>query len=125
MNRFKTVLALSAAILFIPTKALAEWIYVSPGTSGERVEIETDSVEYQSPKVFYLLPSIENAPDYTGVSKSTIYASINCSSKTSRIYRMTGFNKSGRIVFDYDKTSDSSRILPGGPTSKIYQQLCP
>ena len=74
MNRFKTVLALSAAILFIPTKALAEWISVSPGTSGERVEIETESVEYQSPEVFYLLRSIENAPDYTGVSKSTTYA---------------------------------------------------
>jgi hypothetical protein len=125
MFKVQTILALSAAILFVPTKALAEWMYVSPSTSGERVEIETDSVEYQSPDVFYLLRSTENAPNYTGYYKTTIHSSINCSRRTGRIHRMTGFNKSGRVIFDYSKTSQPTGIMPGTPSAKLYNQLCP
>ena len=125
MFKAKTILALSAAILFIPTPVKAEWMYVSPSTSGERVEIETDSVEYQSPDVFYLLRTTKNAPNYTGHSKTTLYSSINCSHKTGRIHRMTGFNKSGRVIFDYSKTSVPTSIMPGTPSAKLYSQLCP
>ena len=125
MFKIKTILVLSVATLSIPTKALADWVYVSPGTGGERVEIETDSVEYQNPEVFYLQRITSTTPDYRGVFKTVVFSSINCSSKTGRIHRMTGFNKSGRMVFDYDKTSSSSNIMPGGVAAKVYKQLCP
>ena len=124
MFKIQTILTFCAAILFVPTPAKAEWMYVSPSTSGERVEIETDSVEYQSPDVFYLLRQNENAPNYIGHSKTTIYSSINCSHKTYRIHRMTGFNKSGKVVFDYNKTSKPDSIT-SGTIAKIYKQLCP
>ena len=124
MLKVQTILVLSAAILLVPTKAIAEWMYVSPSTSGERVEIETDSVQYQSPEVFYLLRTTNNASDYSGASKSVLHASTNCSSKTYKIHRMTGFNKSGRVVFDYSKTSDPTSIMPGTPSAKLYNQLC-
>lgn len=124
MFKIKAILALSVAILFIPTKVLAEWVYVRPGTGGERVEIETDSVDYQSPEVFYLHRIISNALDYRGAFKTVLFSSIECSSRTGRIHRMTGFNKSGRMVFDYDKTSSPSNIMPGGAAAKLYKQLC-
>lgn len=123
MFKIKTILALSAAILLVPTPAKAEWVRFG-SYDDVQTYIETDSISYKGRQGFFTTQNLNVFPDYDGAIRSLSRQSIDCLSGTRYYHRFIGFSKSGRVVYDEVQTSSAPPAQPGTLGARIYNFVC-
>jgi hypothetical protein len=123
MFKIKSLLVLSIAILFVPTKAMAAWVQVGEG-DDIKVYIETASINHKGKEVFFALDTLRAFPDDNGAIASTHYQSVDCSTGVNYSQRLIGFNKSGRVVYDEVGGTPAPPARVGSIGRRIYDFVC-
>lgn len=123
MFKVKTILALSVAILFIPTPAKAEWVRLGSYDDAQ-IYIQTDSINYKGRQVFFTLHNLDAFPDDDGAIENLHYQSIDCLTSKRYSHRLVGFSKSGRVVYDELEGPSAEPASPGTRGARIYNFVC-
>lgn len=123
MKTIKTALLLSAIALLIPTSARAEWVYVT-NDDDTQTYIQTDSITYKNKKATFVIHNLLAFPDQDGAIDFLHHVSIDCSTGIRYSHRLTGFNRTGKVVYDEIEGSPRLPSPPGSRGADIYNFVC-
>ncbi len=99
MFKIKTILTLSAAILFIPTPAKAEWVQMGLLKDNSEIYIDIDSATVKNSLVTFWQRRLFAIAQPDGTLTSDAKMVLNCNKGTIKTTGLAMFDSTGRVLF--------------------------
>lgn len=114
----------SAIACVIPTPVRAEWVYVT-SDDDTQTYIQQESIIQKGSQVFYLKRDDFAFPDDDGVTTTIARRAVDCATRERFSYGITGFDNSGRIVYQEDGAKAiAPPASPGSRGADIAAFVC-
>ena len=134
MKRFLGLAITSCLVAVAPVMAAETWQEVTVNSVGDRFLVDTSSIEKRGGSVWYwefrsfqqpnnvFLDSPVNKPVYGAV----IYRSVDCQAGTTRLRRLTAYDKDRKVIqkFDYGDRGRLANPATGSSAKAVLDFVC-
>ncbi len=124
MFKFKSLIGLSALILFIPTPAKAEWLQMGLLKDNSEIYVDIDSATIQNSLVTFWQRRLFALPQANGTLTLDSKMIIDCNSGKMKITQLTSFDSSGRVLFNAPVNEMPKLINANSGQADVANFLC-
>lgn len=134
MKRFLGLAIAGCLLAVAPAMAAEKWEEVTANAVGDRFLVDTSSIETRGDSVWYweyrdfkqsnnvFLDSPVNKPVFGAV----IYRSVDCQAGTTRLRRLTAYDKNRQVIqkFDYGDRGRLANPMAGSSAKAVLDFVC-
>lgn len=134
MKHFLNLAVAAAVLAYMPTTLAEKWVQVTVNSVGDRFLVDASSIENRSGSIWYweyrdfkqpnnvFLDSPVNQPVYGTV----IYRSVDCKAGTTRLRRLTAYDKNRKVIqkFDYSDRGRLANPAAGSSAKAVLDYVC-
>ena len=134
MKRFLGLAIASSLLAIAPVMAAEKWEAVTTNSVGDRFLVDVNSIEQRGESVWYweyrdfkqpnnvFLDSPVNKPVFGAV----IYRSVDCKAGTTRLRRLTAYDKNRQVIqkFDYGDRGRLANPVTGSSAKAVLDFVC-
>ena len=124
MLKIKSLFALSALILFVPTPARAEWIQMGTLKDNSEIYIDVDSATVRNSSVTFWQRRSFAIPQNNGTQTTDAKMIIDCRSGRIKATQQTLFDSYGQVLFKSSVNDPFKIINANSVQADVADFLC-